>query len=138
MNYEMTFHNFLYYKKQPQNILLNYLYAIVLNRMINKDQNNHDSIRNYIVGPYKDGWMNFIRESIEGNNITTIGCTMRAYVNCGVLSSAPYRQMVNTFGNIGNDDSYHKGFNKYKDKSLKVYYDYMCDIIESRKKNHMQ
>lgn len=138
MNYEMTFHNFLYYKKLPQNILLNYLYAIVLNRMINKDQNNHDSIRNYIVGPYKDGWMNFIRESIEGNNITTIGCTMRAYVNCGVLSSAPYRQMVNTFGNIGNDDSYHKGFNKYKDKSLKVYYDYMCDIIESRKKNHMQ
>ena len=111
---------------------------LLLNRMINKDQNNHDSIRNYIVGPYKDGWMNFIRESIEGNNITIIGCTMRAYVNCGVLSSAPYRQMVNTFGNIGNDDSYHKGFNKYKDKSLKVYYDYMCDIIESRKKNHMQ
>ena len=24
---------------------------------------------------------------------------------------------------------------KYKDKSLKVYYDYMCDIIESHKKN---
>ena len=135
MNYEMTFHNFLYYKKLPQNILLNYLYAIVLNRMINKDQNNHDSIRNYIVGPYKDGWMNFIRESIEGNNITTIGCTMRAYVNCGVLSYAPYRQMVNTFGNIGNDDSYHKGFNKYEDKNLKVYYDYMCNIIESHKKN---
>ena len=124
MNYEMTFHNFLYYKKLPRNILLNYLYVIVLNRMINKEHSNHDSIRNYIVGPYKDDWMEFISKSIEGNNITTIGCTMRAYVNCGVLSSAPYRQMVNTFGNIGNDDSYHKGFNKYKDKSLKVYYDY--------------
>ena len=135
MNYEMTFHNFLYYKKLPRNILLNYLYVIVLNGMIDKDQNNHDFIRNYIVGPYKDGWMNFIRESIEGNNITTIGCTMRAYVNCGVLSSAPYRQMVNTFGNIGNDDSYHKGFNKYEDKNIKVYYDYMCNIIESHKKN---
>ena len=43
--------------------------------------------------------------------------------------------MVNTFGNIGNDDSYHKGFNKYEDKNLKLYYDYMCDIIESHKKN---
>ena len=138
MNYEMTFHNFIYYKKLPRNILLNYLYVIVLNRMINKEHSNHDSIRNYIVGPYKDDWMVFISKSIEGNNITIIGCTMRAYVNCGVLSSAPYRQMVNTFGNIGNDDSYHKGFNKYKDKSLKVYYDYMCNIIESRKKNHMQ
>ena len=31
-----------------------------------------------------------------------------------------------------------KGFNKYEDKNLKVYYDYMCNIIESRKKNHMQ
>ena len=135
MNYEMTFHNFLYYKKLPRNILLNYLYVIVLNGMINKDQSNHDSIRNYIVGPYKDEWMALIRDSIDGNNITIIGCTMRAYVNCGVLSYAPYRQMVNTFGNIGNDDSYHKGFNKYKDKNLKAYYDYMCDIIESRKKN---
>lgn len=138
MNYEMTFHNFLYYKKLPRNILLNYLYVIVLNGMINKDQSNHDSIRNYIVGPYKDEWMALIRDSIDGNNITIIGCTMRAYVNCGVLSYAPYRQMVNTFGNIGNDDSYHKGFNKYEDKNLKVYYDYMCNIIESRKKNHMQ
>ena len=135
MNYEKTFQSFLYYKRLPRNILLIYLYTIVMNGIINKEHSNHDSIRNYIVGPYKDDWMEFISKSIEGNNITTIGCTMRAYVNCGVLSSAPYRQMVNTFGNIGNDDSYHKGFNKYEDKNLKLYYDYMCDIIESHKKN---
>ena len=135
MNYEKTFQSFLYYKRLPRNILLIYLYTIVMNGMINKEHSYHDSIRNYIVGPYKDDWMEFISKSIEGNNITTIGCTMRAYVNCGVLSSAPYRQMVNTFGNIGNDDSYHKGFNKYEDKNLKLYYDYMCDIIESHKKN---
>ena len=135
MNYEKTFQSFLYYKRLPRNILLIYLYTIVMNGMINKEHSYHDSIRNYIVGPYKDDWMEFISKSIEGNNITMIGCTMRAYVNCGVLSSAPYRQMVNTFGNIGNDDSYHKGFNKYEDKNLKLYYDYMCDIIESHKKN---
>ena len=72
--------------------VLGFSYAIVLNGMLNEDNTDHDTIRNYIVGPYKDDWMEFISKSIEGNGITMIGCTMRAYVNCGVLSSAPYRQ----------------------------------------------
>ena len=117
--------------------MLDFLYAIVLNGMLNEDNTDHDTIRNYIVGPYKDDWMEFISKSIEGNGITMIGCTMRAYVNCGVLSSAPYRQMVNTFGNIGNEDSYHNGYNKYEDKKTKAYYDYMCELIESHKKIYL-
>ena len=137
IKYGKTFPRYLYYKRLPRKVLLDFLYTIVLNGMLNEDNTDHDTIRNYIVGPYKDDWMEFISKSIEGNGITMIGCTMRAYVNCGVLSSAPYRQMVNTFGNIGNEDSYHNGYNKYEDKKTKAYYDYMCELIESHKKIYL-
>ena len=140
-NYNESVSIFLYYQRLPRKTLLHYFYTKVLYDMIisNEGENGKKkTIRNFIIGPYKDEWIEFIGTNIEGKTPSIVGCIMRAFVDCGVLYEAQYKLVVNTYWNFGNDDSYRDGFNHFTEKNYHSHYLYMCDIINNNKKKLMQ
>ena len=44
----------------------------------------------------------------------------------------PYKDVVNTDRNFGNDDSYRNGFNNFAEKNCQPHYDYMCELINDK------
>ena len=140
-NYNESVSIFLYYQRLTRKTLLHYFYTKVLYDMIisNEGENGKKkTIRNFIIGPYKDEWIDFIGTNIEGKTPSIVGCIMRAFVDCGVLYEAQYKLVVNTYWNFGNDDSYRDGFNHFAEKNYHPHYIYMCDIINNNKKKLMQ
>ena len=136
--------NYIYYQRLPRKTLLHFFYTKVLhdkfisNKRENKDPNKKKTIRDLIIGPYKDEWIEFIGKEIENKTPFAVGFLMRAFVDCGVLYEAPYKFVVNTYWNFGNDDSYRDGFNKFAEKSYLPQYKYMCEIIKYKKNELMQ
>lgn len=136
--------NYIYYQRLPRKTLLHFFYTKVLhdkfisNKRENKNPNKKKTIRDLIIGPYKDEWIEFIGKEIENKTPFVVGCVMRAFVDCGVLYEAPYKFVVNTYWNFGNDDSYRDGFNKFAEKNCQPHYEYMCEIINNQKKKLMQ
>lgn len=134
--------NYIYYQRLPRKTLLHFFYTKVMYDMIipnNSDRNiKKRTIRDFIIGPYKDEWIEFIGTNIEGKTPSIVGCIMRAFVDCGVLYEAQYKLVVNTYWNFGNDDSYRDGFNHFAEKNYHPHYIYMCDIINNNKKKLMQ
>ena len=105
----------------------------------NSDRNiKKRTLRDFIIGPYKDEWIEFMGTTIELKPPFSVGFMMRAFVDCGVLYEAPYKLVVNTYGNFGNDDSYRNGFNNFAEKNYRPQHDYMCDIINNKKKKLMK
>ena len=140
-NYNESVSIFLYYQRLTRKTLLHYFYTKVLYDMIisNEGENGKKkTIRNFIIGPYKDEWIDFIGVIIKNKTPFIVGCMMRAFVDCGVLYEAQYKHVVNTYWNFGNDDSYRNGFNNFAEKNCQPHYDYMCELINDKKKKIMQ
>lgn len=134
--------NYIYYQRLPRQTLLHFFYTKVMYDMVipkNSDRNiKKRTLRDFIIGPYKDEWIEFMGTTIELKPPFSVGFMMRAFVDCGVLYEAPYKLVVNTYGNFGNDDSYRNGFNNFAEKNYRPQYDYMCDIINNKKKELMK
>lgn len=141
-NYNESVSIFLYYQRLPRKTLLHYFYTKVLYDMIISNESDENgkkkTIRNFIIGPYKDEWIDFIGVIIKNKTPFIVGCMMRAFVDCGVLYEAQYKHVVNTYWNFGNDDSYRNGFNNFAEKNCQPHYDYMCELINDKKKKIMQ
>ena len=141
-NYNESVSIFLYYQRLTRKTLLHYFYTKVLYDMIISNESDENgkkkTIRNFIIGPYKDEWIDFIGVIIKNKTPFIVGCMMRAFVDCGVLYEAQYKHVVNTYWNFGNDDSYRNGFNNFAEKNCQPHYDYMCELINDKKKKIMQ
>lgn len=142
----------LYYELMPREVLLKFLSGIALcgflGEVANKGkvkvkkksgrprkQKEKDPLRKRIVGEseHREFWMTHIRENLDGKDNARAGYVMRAYVDCSVLDSAPYAEVKATFGNIGTEEYYNKGF-KNIDHQYEGQFNFLCKQIEAAKK----
>lgn len=142
----------LYYEQMPREVLLRFVSGIALCGYLgeiankgkvkvkkkpgrSKKEKVKDPLRKRIVGSatHRDYWMNHIREHLDGKTNARAGYVMYAYVVCSVLDSAQYDEVKSSFGNIGTEELYNKGFKNVEAK-YKGQFNFLCEQIEADKK----
>lgn len=141
----------LYYEQIPREVLLKFMSGIALCGYLGeiekkgiakpkkkrgapkKTKDKYDLRKRVVVGKHRDYWVKHIRENLEGKDNARAGYVMRAYVVCSVLDSAPYAEVKSTFGNIGTEEYYNKGFNNVETE-YSGQFSYLCQQIEADKK----
>lgn len=142
----------LYYEQMPREVLLMFVSGLALCGYLgeiankgkakvkkkpgrSKKEKVKDPLRKRIVGSanHRDYWMNHIKEHLDGKDNARAGYVMRAYVDSSVLDSAPYGEVKATFGNIGTEELYNKGFKNVETK-YEGQFNFLCEQIEADKK----
>lgn len=141
----------LYYEQIPREVLLKFLSGIALCGYLGeiekkgiakpkkkkgapkKTKDKYDLRKRVVVGRHRDYWMKHIRENLDGKDNARAGYVMRAYVECSVLDSAPYKDVKTTLGNIGTEEYYNKGY-KNAQTEFCGQFNYLCEQIEADKK----
>ena len=60
------------------------------------------------------------------------GYVMKAFLDCGVLDSASYRIVKDSFGDIGTDRIYNKALKDVPEQFVENY-NFLCKIIDKQK-----
>ena len=60
------------------------------------------------------------------------GYVMKAFLDCGVLDSASYRIVKDSFGDIGTDRIYNKALKDVPEQFVGNY-NFLCKIIDKQK-----
>lgn len=91
-------------------------------------------ILKHIIGNSKlrNQWFEYIRDSLNGKKNLEAGYVMKAFVDCGVLDSAKYRIVKDSFGDIGTDRIYNKAIKEVPEQYMENY-KYLCKIINKQK-----
>ena len=77
-------------------------------------------------------WYEFIKDNLNGKKNIEAGYVMKAFVDCGVLDSARYRIVKDSFGDIGTNQIYNKGLKDVPEQFVGSY-NYLCKIIDKQK-----
>lgn len=80
----------------------------------------------------RNRWFEYIGDALNGKKNLEAGYVMKAFVDCGVLDSARYRIVKDSFGDIGTDHIYNKAIKEVPEQYLENY-EYLCKIINKQK-----
>lgn len=145
----------VYYEQMPREVLLKFMSGMALVGYLGelekkgfekpkkkpgrpRKKAEENSLQKRIVGAsHRDYWMDHIRRNLQGKDNMRAGYVMCAYVYCGVLDSAPYGEVKSSFGNIGTEEYYNKGF-KNPNAFYPTQYAFLCEQIEADKKALVQ
>ena len=91
-------------------------------------------ILKHIIGNsrLRNRWFEYIGDALNGKKNLEAGYVMKAFVDCGVLDSARYRIVKDSFGDIGTDHIYNKAIKEVPEQYLENY-EYLCKIINKQK-----
>ena len=77
-------------------------------------------------------WFEYIQDALNGKKNMEAGYVMKAFLDCGVLDSASYRIVKDSFGDIGTDRIYNKALKEVPEQFVENY-NFLCKIIDKQK-----
>ena len=91
-------------------------------------------ILKHIIGNsrLRDQWFEYIQYVLNGKKNMEAGYVMKAFIDRGVLDSASYRIVKDSFGDIGTDRIYNKALKEVPEQFVENY-NFLCKIIDKQK-----
>lgn len=141
----------IYYEFMPEEVLNKFFSAIALLGYLGEQVAKGDSVKKkrgrpknvkgdpcpiwkHIIGNkiLRGKWFEYIRETLDGKKNEEAGYVMKAFMDCGVVDSARYRIVKDSFGDIGTDRIYNKALKDVPEQYIENY-KYLCSIINEQK-----
>ena len=141
----------VYYESMSDEVLNKFLSAYALLGYLGEQQSKGENVKKKRGRPKNDNsdpcpilkhiigysilrvlWYDFIKETLNGRKNLEAGYVMKAFVDCGVLDSASYRIVKDSFGDIGTNQIYNIAL-KAVPEQFQENYEYLCNIIIEKK-----